>query len=186
MARGAAEEPVIRRLLRRLIGVRYLVAGEWAVFTHPQHHWLTATPDGFVCDRESGDTYVAEFKRNETLVSEPRLIHLVQVLVQCLCTGAKGGLLFYVSPAHGYRLFRLQVDENMQRFWRDELLPRCEEFLQRVRERREPPPTRGKSEWLATASETFRRSCKQLAHFSGDVYRADTADNGRGGYYLYK
>lgn len=182
MKLGNDEECVIRRLLRRLIGEQYAITAEWTIFYSKAPRWLSATPDGIMRERVGKRrTFNVELKRCQSLVSEPRLIHMIQVLVQCLCTRARGAVLFYVSPANGFRLYRFEWSADVQRLWDDVLKPRCVEFLAMVKRREMPGAQRGKAAFGAEVRAALLPAFTQVAEYYGPVYKPRSS----GGYTLY-
>lgn len=183
MDAGVREEPVIRRLVRRVLGsTRWTVVGEPCMFrAAAPHQWLLATPDGFLVDRHNADAaYCIEFKRTTSLPppSMPRLSHCVQLLCQCVATGASGALICYVSPADGYRFYAFDFTERMRAYFDAEVVPRCTDFLRRVRDREPPLRVADKKLRTETAESFFQRHCRLVASYDGQCY-VDRAD-GRG------
>jgi hypothetical protein len=175
MKRGSDEECLNRRLVRRLVGHDFYVSAEWRQFAAQEPYaFLTATPDGFLHTWDGESEYLLELKRCERLVERPRLEHQVQVLVQCLCTGASGGLLSYVSPANGVRIFKFEFDAAAANFVAQVLLPRCREFLACVVADKEPPRNSKRADLVNDATQRLESVFVEIFHYSGTVYSKTT------------
>lgn len=176
MKKGSDEECLNRRLVRRLVGHDFHVSGEWRQFAAaaPSYAFLTATPDGFLHTWDGESEYLLELKRCERLVERPRLEHQIQVLVQCLCTGAGGGLISYVSPSQGMRIFKFEFDADAASFVAQVLLPRCREFLAAVVADKEPPRNAKRAALVSDAIERLKGVFVEVFHYIGPVYAATT------------
>src|SRR5690625_358278 len=109
------------------------VVDDAGFYTHPEHFWLGASPDGFVgddslievkCPFSLRDKTEPEFK---TLQEQPH--YYAQVQVQLAATG-RSTCFFYQWAPHGTRTEVVEFSES----WWAENLPRLHEFYQRYLE----------------------------------------------------
>lgn len=187
MQRGNDEEPVIRRLLSAILGDDYVAVGEWNLFYGDgELARLCATPDAIVFSRtRPQQQFLAEFKRCEKLVDEPRLPHMLQVVTQCVVTGASCALLFYVSPAGGFRLYLFRMCGEIVQWFVEEIYPQCIEMINRITlETGEPGREKNASANRAACAEMLARHFVEVLHFKGRVYEQLDIGDGQFAYEL--
>lgn len=79
--------------------------------------YLTATPDGFLVDPETGETVLVEFKTFDprSYPTEPKPEHVLQTHVQMGITGTRKTYLIYVNASDyfDFVVFQIEFDEQI-------------------------------------------------------------------------
>ena len=164
LQQGKDAEPYILHLARTLFGGGTVIS-DVGFFVHPHWTWLGATPDGFVANYDGGWTMrTLEMKRASSPLTDnaPRRNHVLQVVIQCICTNLSEGYLLYVNPVVGglasIWLFVVSLRRpSVRRYVAEELMPRCEQFAFDLRQRRIPSrcPPGGKRDAETLFDEAF-------------------------------
>lgn len=140
MAFGRDVETAIANMYTRRTGVLLEGLDNTDVVYHPDYPWIGAT-----LDRWTGNSpripyeikNVGSYNWYDRYQAWEEINYVIQVQVQCACTGADHGFLIGMFP--GYQLAVARI-EYSQSFW-DAAIPRLVEFWESVQRREPPEPT---------------------------------------------
>lgn len=149
--RGRQMEPALIDTLRSILPVGWCVLGNTALFQHPVHKEIVATPDGFVLS-PLNDTFILEIKCPQSLKDRTHIQphYALQMLAQMVATGARGGFFFECSLEEGWRLFFLARDTP---FIERLLLPTVRTFISHVQQQKEVPRNNNAKKFIAAVQE---------------------------------
>ncbi len=159
---GIATEAVNLDFAARKLGM--IITRSVGVQTHPDHAWLTATPDGWLMDERCPveAKHVNQFSKIDDVVSK----YSAQIHVQMMVTGAHQAYLSVIIGTMTHEIRRVEFDW----LYALEVKDRCEMFWNHVQSDTPPPGWAPSGAWVE--SPTMRKISMQ-----GDNRWAAAADD---------
>lgn len=135
---GKRMEPALRQIFEDETDMPVVDPGEFTIFRHPKHPYMTATLDGLCWNPEIDEWCVVELKnvnqfaKAEWTGEDPPLKYMVQVQHQLAVTGLEYGYLLGLIGGQDPIVKEIKRDDN---FIENVLIPTIREFWMHVEHR---------------------------------------------------